>query len=152
MGSHLPLEQALDLTARDIVPPLYYLLLRLWLPLAGISEFALRFPSALFGVMAVALIARIGRDLVRLALPSAGRLTESRVGLLSGFLAAIAPVLIWLSRDARMYGPLVTWTLLAAWGLLTPGSGQATGRRGQPEVTVPVSLTGVPYFKVTILA
>ena len=37
LGAHLPLDQALDLTVRDIVPPLYYLILRVWSPFAGTS-------------------------------------------------------------------------------------------------------------------
>jgi hypothetical protein len=36
--------------------PLFYLLLRPWLALAGHSEFALRFPSVLMGVLAIPLI------------------------------------------------------------------------------------------------
>jgi mannosyltransferase len=122
LGAHLPLGQALDLTVRDIVPPLYYLLLRGWLPFAGTSEFALRFLSVSFGVVAVALMARIGR-----------RLGGERAGLLSAALATIAPVLVWLSQDARMYGPLVTWSLLSTWGLLravAPTVTQRSRRRG----------------------
>jgi uncharacterized membrane protein len=126
LAAHLPLDQALNLTLRDIVPPLYYLLLRIWLLFAGTSEFALRFPSALFGVVAVALIARIGRDLAHLSVSVAGTATARRVGLIGGFLAAVAPVLIWLSQDARMYGPLVTWSLLAASGLLKVAAPTAT--------------------------
>jgi mannosyltransferase len=118
LGAHLPLDEALELTVRDIVPPLYYLLLRAWSLLAGTSEYALRFLSVLFGVLAVALVGRIARELVRLS-DFGSREPEGRcVSLLSAGLVAIAPVFIWLAQDARMYGPLVTWTLLAAWGLL----------------------------------
>lgn len=118
LGAYLPLDEALDLTMRDIVPPLYYLLLRVWSPLTGTSEYALRALSVFFGVVAVALAARIARELVFLSRPES-RETEARwAGLLGAALVAIAPVFIWLSQDARMYGPLVTWTLLAAWGLL----------------------------------
>jgi mannosyltransferase len=118
LGAHLPAGQALDLTVRDIVPPFYYLLLRLWLPLVGTSEYGLRFLSVLFGVVAVALVARIGRELIRLPLAGEANTRVDWGTVLGGGLAAIAPVLIWLSQDARMYGPLVTWSLLASWGLL----------------------------------
>jgi len=43
--------------------PLYFLLLRPWLSLAGRSEFALRFLSLLFGVLAVPLTYRLAREL-----------------------------------------------------------------------------------------
>ncbi len=118
LGAHLPLDRALDLTARDVVPPLYYLLLRLWVPLVGMSEYALRLLSVLFGVVAVALMGRIGRQL-------------ADAGLLSAVLATVAPVLIWLSQDARMYGPLVAWSLLAAWGLLRAVAPAAPSRSRQ---------------------
>ncbi len=128
LGAHLSPGQALDLTVRDIVPPLYYLMLQLWTPFAGTSEYALRFLSVLLGLVAVALLALIGRHLVRSATsPSDGAAIEWG-GLLSGALAAIAPVLIWLSQDARMYGPLVTWGLLATWGLLRAVSTTATAK------------------------
>ena len=133
LGMHLPLGQVIDLTVQDIVPPLYYLLLRAWLPLAGISEYALRFLSVLFGVVAVALAARIGRDLINLVVPSTRTSAGDWSGILSAALFAVAPVFIWLSQDARMYGPLVTWTLLAAWGLLkavTPNATRKTRRWG----------------------
>jgi len=126
LGAHLPLDRAIDLTVQDIVPPLYYLLLRVWLSLAGTTEYALRFMSVLFGVTAVALAARIGRDLIHQTSPSPRTSTGDWTGLLSAALFAVAPVFIWLSQDARMYGPLVTWTLLAAWGLLKAVAPNAT--------------------------
>jgi uncharacterized membrane protein len=133
LGAHLPVGQALDLTIRDIVPPFYYLLLRVWLPLVGTSEYGLRYLSVLFGLVAVALIARIGRQLVQL--PFAGKASRRSDwgAILGGGLAATAPVLIWLSQDARMYGPLVTWSLLASWGLLravAPHAHRKARRRG----------------------
>jgi len=133
LGAHLPVGQALDLTVRDIVPPFYYLLLRVWLPLVGTSEYGLRYLSVLFGVVAVALMARIGRHLVRLPASRDTGTVRDWTAILSGGLAAIAPVLIWLSQDARMYGPLVTWSLLASWGLLravAPHAHRKARRRG----------------------
>jgi uncharacterized membrane protein len=133
LGAHLSIGQALDLTVRDIVPPLYYMMVQVWTPLAGASEYALRFPSALLGMVAVALLMRIGRHLVRSATSPTGGAVIEWSGLFSGALAATAPVLIWLSQDARMYGPLVTWSLFATWGLLRAVSKTATStsrRRG----------------------
>ena len=47
------------LAAGDTHPPLYYWLLNPWMALTGPSEFALRFPSLMFGVIAVALLWRL---------------------------------------------------------------------------------------------
>ena len=46
-------------TARDIHPPAYYLLLHYWVRLAGAGEFALAFFSVIFGVLLIALTARL---------------------------------------------------------------------------------------------
>lgn len=95
--------------AADIHPPLYYLLLHVWVALAGVTEYAARFPSALVGTLTVALVARLGRDL----LPTPG-------GLAAALLAATAPLPIWYSQEARMYalatclGALATLLLLRA--------------------------------------
>jgi len=72
-----------------------------WLELAGHTEFALRFVSAWFGVLAVALIYRLAR---RLGL---GR----SVAALAGVLLAVSPYAIWHSQDARMYSISLSLTL-----------------------------------------
>src|SRR5512137_1326106 len=43
------------IAAGDTHPPLYYWLLNLWMVVTGPSEFALRFPSLVYGVVAVTL-------------------------------------------------------------------------------------------------
>ncbi|HEY6041297.1 MAG TPA: glycosyltransferase family 39 protein, partial [Anaerolineae bacterium] len=48
--------------ARDIHPPLYYLLLHCWMPFAGLSEFGVRFLSVLAGTLVVALTYRLAHD------------------------------------------------------------------------------------------
>lgn len=97
------LSKMISLSIREIIPPAYYLLIRAWIPLAGTGEVALRFPSALLGVLGVAAAGRL-----------VGRLTDSRLGqeIALGLFAIGTPVL-WAAREVRMYGPLLTWTLLA---------------------------------------
>ena len=56
--------------ARDIHPPLYYWLLKVWMALTGEREFALRALSALASVLSVAFTAAAGRRRVG---PAAGR-------------------------------------------------------------------------------
>ncbi len=84
--------------------PLYYLLLRPWLALAGVSEYALRFLSVFFGTLAVPLIYRLGRRLFP-ALPS--------LGLLAAALTATSPYLIWYGQEGKMYSLVLVLALLS---------------------------------------
>ncbi|HHS98378.1 MAG TPA: hypothetical protein ENK08_10910 [Chloroflexi bacterium] len=117
--SQIPLREMLTISAREIVPPLYYFLLRAWVSLAGATEFALRWPSVLSGVFAVACVGRLG-----------WRLTNRRAGALAAMaLSAVAPPLLWASREVRMYGLALTWTLLAAVALLEVFAASSARRR-----------------------
>lgn len=86
-------------------PPLYYLLLHVWVGGAGTSEYALRYLSVLPGVLTVALTYRLGLALV--GQPAA---------IAAALLTAVSPYLIWYAQQARMYallGCLAAATLLA---------------------------------------
>lgn len=74
--------------------PLFYLVLRPWLAIAGLSEFALRFFSVVFGTLAVPLVHRLGRRLFP-SLPS--------LALLAAFLTASSPYLVWYGQEGKMY-------------------------------------------------
>ncbi|HEV2121494.1 MAG TPA: glycosyltransferase family 39 protein, partial [Chloroflexota bacterium] len=89
-------------SASDIHPPLYYLLMAGWAKPAGTSEFALRFPAVVAGVLVVALTIWLGRRCLG-PLPAA----------VGGALAAISPLLIYYSQEARMYQQLALLGLLA---------------------------------------
>jgi len=83
--------------------PLFFLLLRPWRILAGDSEFALRYPSAFMGTLAVP----VGYLLVR-------QLHLSReTGLLLGLLLATSPYLVWYGQEAKMYAMLLVAVTLA---------------------------------------
>ncbi|MGQ9522647.1 MAG: glycosyltransferase family 39 protein [Anaerolineae bacterium] len=108
VASQVPLEEMFRLSAREVIPPLYYLFLRLWIPLAGATAFALRWPSVLLGVLTVACAARL-----------AWRLTGSGGGAIAAaLLFAVGTPFLWASREVRMYGPLLAWTMLANGALL----------------------------------
>ena len=62
--------------AADIHPPLYYLLLHVWVGLSGSSEYAARLPSAILGTLLIAVLFRLGRDL----LGAAGRRGRGAAG------------------------------------------------------------------------
>jgi len=85
-------------------PPLYYFFQKLWIPLAGDSEFALRWPSVLGGVLTTAL-----------TWPLARRWIGRRAAGVAMLLTALSPFLVWFSQDARMYTPLTALALAALW-------------------------------------
>ncbi len=73
--------------------PLFFLLLRPWRSLSGDPEFALRYPSALFGTLALPLGFVLARQLG----------FSRRIGLLLGLLLATSPYLVWYGQEAKMY-------------------------------------------------
>jgi uncharacterized membrane protein len=91
------LVQGLQIALENFVhPPLYYLLLH---PVALLDqgEFALRFPSVLFGLLGIPLMYRLGRELP--GDPARAR----QVSLLAAALLAVNPFHVWFSREARNY-------------------------------------------------
>lgn len=96
------LPQLIRHTAGDIHPPGYYVLLHWWSRLAGDSEYALAFFSAVFGTLIVALSCRLaGKWLGRAGRPWAA------------LVAATSAFQVWYSQEVRMY------TLAAALGLVS---------------------------------
>jgi mannosyltransferase len=102
----LPPRELLQEIAKDVHPPLYYLLVHAVVGL-GESETVLRAPSALFGTLSIPLLYVVGRAWF-----------SGLVGLLAAFLLAISPVHLWHSQDARMY-TLLTLEGLLSWYLLS---------------------------------
>lgn len=89
--------------AADQHPPLYFVLFRLWRNAAGDSEFAGRYLGVLFGMLAVAGMAQLGRTLFS---PAAG--------LLAALVVALADLHIDLSQEIRHYGLLATFTVYSS--------------------------------------
>jgi uncharacterized membrane protein len=76
----------------DNTPPLYNLVLHLWIGVAGTSEWALRLPSAAFGTAAVAL-----------TFPVARRIAGERAALVATALHAASFYLWSTGQEARAY-------------------------------------------------
>lgn len=83
--------------------PLYNILLALWVRLVGVSEIAVRFPSAVAGILAIPLIYLLAR-----------RLTSPTTGLLAAGLLAISPYHVWYSQEAKMYSLVVLLALASS--------------------------------------
>ena len=93
--------------------PLYFLLLRPWRVWIGDTEFALRYPSALLGILVVPLGFVVARQL------GFNRIT----GLVLGLLLATSPYLIWYGQEAKMYTLLLALITLAFIAYLKALSG-----------------------------
>lgn len=88
----------------DNHPPLHYLVLHFWLKLAGQSEFSVRLPSLISGVLSIPLLFKLGQELF-----------DQRVGLLAAFLLSISPFHVWFSQEARMYTLAVLFSLASVY-------------------------------------
>lgn len=95
------------LRSTEPFPPLYHPSTIYWVKLLGDSEYALRFYSLVFGVLAVPFTYRLGKDL-----------GDSRLGLLAALLMAVAPYQIWHSQEARMYSMLTAASAMSMWGFV----------------------------------
>ena len=103
----LPWGELLRVAAEDWHPPLYTLLLKLWLAL-GKSVFQVRYLSVLLGVLGVPLASLVGWRW-------SGR---AAVACLAALFAAAWPLLVYYGQVTRMYPLVVAAVLLAAYGLL----------------------------------
>jgi mannosyltransferase len=88
-------------------PPLHALMLGAWMRVAGRSEFAVRFLSTWWSVLAVALTWRLGREL----------LTDA-IGALGALLMAASAFAVWYAQEARGYSLLLALTLVATWAFV----------------------------------
>lgn len=86
----------LERTAVDIHPPLYYILLKLWMAAFGYGPVAARLLSVFIGTATVPLVFVLAR-----------RWFGPAAGLLTALLLAVSPLHVYYSQEIRMYG-LVT--------------------------------------------
>lgn len=86
----------------ESTPPLYYLLAWVWAKLFGTGEVGLRSLSAL-----------LGTTTVPLAWLAARRLASPRTALVAAALAAVHPMLVWYSQEARSYALLIPLATLS---------------------------------------
>ena len=89
------------LTASDVHPPLYQWALHLWVRLAGISEFAVRYLSVAWSTLTVAMIYAIAR-----------RVGTSRMAWIALVFAATSAFAIHWAQETRMYAQTAFFT---AW-------------------------------------
>jgi 4-amino-4-deoxy-L-arabinose transferase-like glycosyltransferase len=130
-----PLRDVIDrVAAGEISPPLHYLALHEVIGRFSDSEVALRLPSALAGVALVAAILWVGT-----------RAAGPRAGAVAAALAAVSPLLLEYSQQARAYVFATLAVTVAAGALLEaerrePGS---PARRAWLIATAASSIVGV---------
>lgn len=90
----ISLYDTLLLQRRD-QPPLYFVILRLWVTLFGYTDFSARMLSIVIGSMSVFVIGWVNK-----------KIFDRRVGLLSAFLVAFSFTQIEYSLEVRFYGLL----------------------------------------------
>lgn len=91
----------------DQHPPLYYLSALAWTQLFGISEAGVRGLSVVAGALLIPAVYLLGRDL-------SGR----RTGAWGALVTAVFPLLVYYSREARMYAQLALLATLSTWLLV----------------------------------
>ena len=116
--AQLPLANILSAAGSDFHPPLFYLLLHFWLPLADKSEWLIRLPNIVFGSLTIPafyflLKAFFSKD-------------KNNLPLIASFLLAINPLHIYYSMELRMYSlnallSILSWTYLSKgrWKIFT---------------------------------
>lgn len=110
--AQVPLPTLLPALPVDHTPG-YWVLLHFWLPLGGDVDFSLRFFSVWWGVLSVALVYALGRELA-----------SPRLGLMAAALLGLSPFAIYQSQEARMYTQLLAFgaasLLTLAWAYAQP--------------------------------
>ena len=97
--------QVLEQVALEPTPPLYYALVGGLMRLFGESEAVMRWPSAVFGALAVPAVYLLARTVL------AGNPTSRPVAWVAAVWIAVHPLHVFYSREARVYPLLLVLTV-----------------------------------------
>lgn len=89
----------------DKHPPLHFLILH-FVSIFSSSEFMLRLPSAVFGILTIPMIYKTGESLF-----------GKKEGLISAFILSISSIHIFYSQEARMYAQMVLFSIVSLYFL-----------------------------------
>lgn len=96
-----PFRELAAVLAPDSSPPLYYLVLKVWLFFAPLDPFWLRIPSLILGCGAIPVAWWVG-----------ARMDRPRTGILVAWLLSFSPLHVHYSEEIRMYAMLALLALL----------------------------------------
>jgi 4-amino-4-deoxy-L-arabinose transferase-like glycosyltransferase len=137
----LPFDDMLSaIPDSESTPPLYYVIAWVWKQVFGAGEVGLRSLSALAGVVTVPV-----------AYSAAARLVNARVGLIVAGLAAVNPLLVWFSQEARTYSLLVLLTT-AAFAVYARLLERRTGRALAAWALLSALAFAAHYFAIFVIA
>ncbi|MBI4149373.1 glycosyltransferase family 39 protein [Candidatus Woesearchaeota archaeon] len=98
---HLARQSVMEiLMLKEYSPPLYYLIAHEWAALFGISEYAIRLLSVMFGVAGIYAMFLFG-----------SLLYDKRIGIFAALFMAVSPLQVYYSQEARTYTLLLLLTL-----------------------------------------
>jgi len=104
-------------STNSVNPPLYFIILHFWVRLCGESEFTLRFPSVIFGVLSIIMIYKVG-----------SKIFNKKTGLLSALLLTLSLFHIQYSQEARDYSLMVLLALVSMYFFIALLRGVKTAR------------------------
>jgi mannosyltransferase len=125
----------------ESTPPLYYVAAWLWAKLFGAGEVGLRSLSALCGTAFVPVM-----------YAAAARAAGARAGLVAAALAALNPLLVWYSQEARVYALLVLLAGLSFHLFVRLLTGDARRRTVVLWALVSALALAAHYFAVFLVA
>lgn len=121
--------------------PFYFLLLHYWMQVAGRSELAVRFLSAVSGVLLVALTYRVGKDWL-----------GARAAVLAALVATVSPFAIYYSQEARMHVQATMLGLLSVALLLRAARANTAWAWLQYSLAVAAAIYSFYYAALVPLA
>ena len=98
-----PFLQLISSSASDFHPPLFYVLLKYWLPYSFQSEWLIRLPFVIISTLAIYLTYLLSLEIFTFK--------DKRLYIIPALLLALNPFHIYYSQELRMYGLNTTLTL-----------------------------------------
>lgn len=99
--------QILANAGQSVHPPFYYLLLHFWIEIGGVTDYSVRFLSAGFSILSIALIYRIGQVIF-----------NHRVGIWAALMLTLFPFQVQFAQETRMYTLILLLTLITLFAFV----------------------------------